>query len=440
MQLLNDAGIYVVSDLSEPSTSINREDPEWDTTLYTRYTAVIDALQGYTNVLGFFAGNEVSNAANNTDASAYVKAAVRDSKAYIKAQGYRSIPVGYATNDDAEIRTDLAHYFDCNTADESVDFWGYNIYSWCGNSSFSASGYSDRTDEFKNYSVPAFFAEYGCNLVQPREFTEVQALYGSEMEDVWSGGIVYMYFEEANDYGLVSVSGNSVKTLTDYNNLKTQLASVTPTGVNSASFTATNTALQSCPATGTAWQASPTLPPTPNEELCSCMTAELGCVAKSSVSTDDYDSLFSYICADIDCTGITGNATTGEYGAFSMCNSTQRLSWAMNAYWIAQSKSSQACDFSGDGTTTAAASATGTCSSLMKEAGGVSGTGTVTSQPSATGSYQLWQLQRWSLHWCSICERWCSQDRKRHGNRLLERFCRVVDIEWRIIHCVLSRL
>jgi hypothetical protein len=201
MQLLNDAGIYVVSDLSEPSTSINREDPEWDTTLYTRYTAVIDALQGYTNVLGFFAGNEVSNAANNTDASAYVKAAVRDSKAYIKAQGYRSIPVGYATNDDAEIRTDLAHYFDCNTADESVDFWGYNIYSWCGNSSFSASGYSDRTDEFKNYSVPAFFAEYGCNLVQPREFTEVQALYGSEMEDVWSGGIVYMYFEEANDYG-----------------------------------------------------------------------------------------------------------------------------------------------------------------------------------------------------------------------------------------------
>jgi hypothetical protein len=129
----------------------------------------------------------------------------------------------------------------------------------------------------------------------------------------------------------VTVSGNSVKTLTDYNNLKTQLAKATPTGVNSASFTPTNTALQSCPATGTAWQASPTLPPTPNEELCSCMTAELGCVAKSSVSSDDYDSLFSYICADIDCTGITGNGTTGEYGAFSMCNSTQRLSWAMNA-------------------------------------------------------------------------------------------------------------
>jgi hypothetical protein len=203
MQLLNDAGIYVVSDLSEPNTSINRADPEWDLTLYKRYTAVVDALQGYSNVLGFFAGNEVSNQANNTDASAYVKAAVRDTKAYIKAQGYRSIPVGYATNDDAAIRLDLAKYFDCNTADESVDFWGYNIYSWCGDSSFTASGYSDRTDEFKNYSVPAFFAEYGCNLVSPRKFTEVQALYGSEMDDVWSGGIVYMYFQEENDYGRV---------------------------------------------------------------------------------------------------------------------------------------------------------------------------------------------------------------------------------------------
>jgi hypothetical protein len=130
----------------------------------------------------------------------------------------------------------------------------------------------------------------------------------------------------------VSVSGNSVKTLTDYNNLKTQLASVTPTGVNSASFTPTNTALQSCPATGTDWQASPTLPPTPNEELCSCMVESLGCVAKSSVAETDYADLFSYVCGGkADCTGINGNATTGEYGAYSMCNSTQRLSWAFNA-------------------------------------------------------------------------------------------------------------
>ncbi|KAA8906515.1 Glucanosyltransferase-domain-containing protein [Sphaerosporella brunnea] len=387
MKLLNDAGIYVVSDLSEPANSINRNTPQWDDSVYTRYTAVVDALQGYSNVLGFFAGNEVSNQANNTDASAYVKAAVRDVKSYIKAKNYRDIPVGYATNDDADIRVDLANYFDCNSAEESVDFWGYNIYSWCGDSSFTKSGYDVRTEQFKNYSVPAFFAEYGCNLVQPRKFSEVKAIYGSQMTDVWSGGIVYMYFQEANDYGLVSVSGNNVKTLADFNNLKTQLASATPTGVKMATFTPTNTALQDCPAEGTAWMASPTLPPTPNKELCSCMVSSLSCVAKSSLPEKNYADLFSYICGgNTDCSGINGNATTGKYGAYSMCNSTERLSWAMNAYYDSQNKASTACDFSGSGTTQAAASSSGSCSALMKEAGGISGTGTVTSQPSATGS------------------------------------------------------
>jgi hypothetical protein len=58
----------------------------------------------YSNTLGFFAGNEVSNEPNNTYASAFVKAAVRDTKAYIKSKNYRPIGVGYATNDDADIR------------------------------------------------------------------------------------------------------------------------------------------------------------------------------------------------------------------------------------------------------------------------------------------------------------------------------------------------
>ena len=201
MKLLEDAGIYVVADLSQPSSSINRDSPQWNNDLYTRYTSVIDMMQNYTNVLGFFAGNEVSNNNTNTNASAFVKAAVRDMKAYIKAKNYRTIGVGYATNDDAAIRVDLADYFNCGPADESIDFWGYNIYSWCGNSSFTESGYDARTKEFESYSVPVFFAEYGCNTVQPRMFSEVQALFGSQMTPVWSGGIVYMYFQEANNYG-----------------------------------------------------------------------------------------------------------------------------------------------------------------------------------------------------------------------------------------------
>jgi hypothetical protein len=107
---------------------------------------------------------------------------------------------------------------------------------------------------------------------------------------------------------------------------------VNPTGVQMDSFTPTNTAIQDCPTEGTAWRASSILPPTPNQELCSCMLESLGCVAKDSVDESDYGDLFSFICGgDVDCTGINGNGTTGEYGAFSMCNPSERLSWAMNA-------------------------------------------------------------------------------------------------------------
>ena len=201
MNLLQNAGIYLISDLSAPGDSINRDTPQWDDTLYQRYTSVIDSLANYTNVLGFFAGNEVSNNASNTDASAFVKAAVRDMKAYIKQKNYRTIGVGYATNDDADIRVNLADYFDCGDSSDAIDFWGYNIYSWCGNSSYTESGYNVRTQEFETYNVPAFFAEYGCNTVLPRDFTEVQALYGPQMTPVWSGGIVYEWFQEVNDYG-----------------------------------------------------------------------------------------------------------------------------------------------------------------------------------------------------------------------------------------------
>lgn len=204
MEALQNAGIYVILDLGEPKVSINRDTPEWSQTVYSRYTAVVDTFAKYTNTLGFFAGNEVSNAPNNTEASAFVKAAVRDMKAYIKQKKYRPMGVGYATNDD-ETRTNLANYFDCGSPSDAIDFWGYNIYSWCGHSSYRESHYEERTEEFSSYNVPAFFAEYGCNVVDkvitPRTFEEVGTLYGKDMSKVWSGGIIYMYFQEANQFG-----------------------------------------------------------------------------------------------------------------------------------------------------------------------------------------------------------------------------------------------
>ncbi|KAI4751279.1 hypothetical protein E4T52_16271 [Aureobasidium sp. EXF-3400] len=389
MNMLADAGIYVVSDLSAPDESINRNDPAWNDNLYERYVSVVDALAPYSNTLGFFAGNEVSNSKNTTEASAFVKAAVRDTKAYIKSKNYRPMGVGYATSDDSDIRVNMADYFDCSSDSAlNIDFWGYNVYSWCDPSTYQTSGYAARTEEFSTYNVPVFFAEYGCNAHRPRTWGEVSALYGDNMTEVWSGGIVYMYFETENEYGLVSVTNNQVSTLGDYSNLSKAMATVSPSGVNSASYSPTNT-IASCPATGTAWAAvaSP-LPPSPNKELCQCMFNSLSCSVKGSVDAENYGDMFGYVCgADPDaCAGIQHNATTGTYGAYSMCNSTEQLGFVLDQYYSAQpsAQRASACAFSGSATLKSGVKPTGVCSSLMAQAG-VSGKGTVTASPT-TGS------------------------------------------------------
>lgn len=201
MSMLQDAGIYVIADLSAPNLSIDRQNPLWTPELYARYASVIDAMAPYSNVLGFFAGNEVTNNITNTNASPFVKAAVRDMKAYIKQKNYRTIGVGYAADDDVTVRANLENFMNCGSSEQSIDFFGYNVYSWCGQSDFVSSHYQDRTLEFSNYSVPAFFAEYGCNKQTPRIFQETSALYGSNMTSVWSGGIVFEYFQAVNNFG-----------------------------------------------------------------------------------------------------------------------------------------------------------------------------------------------------------------------------------------------
>ena len=171
--------------------------------------------------------------------------------------------------------------------------------------------------------------------------------------------------------GLVSVvDSTSVSKLKYFTYYSSAIASATPSGTNKASYTPTNSALQSCPAVSTAWKATQTpLPPTPNEELCNCMDASAGCVVKDSLSSSKYSDLFGVVCGYTDCDGLTANATTGKYGAYSVCDAKQQLSFVMDLYYQDQSDKSQACDFDGKGETQDATEAKGTCASLMKDAG-----------------------------------------------------------------------
>ncbi|KAI9473554.1 MAG: Glucanosyltransferase-domain-containing protein [Benjaminiella poitrasii] len=359
MKAFSDAGIYLLLDIATPHFSVNRRVPEYDIHLYNAYKASVDAFVKYDNLLGFIAGNEVTNDKTNTQASAYVKAALRDIKMYVKKFKSRQVPIGYASNDDEFIRDAIKDYFICGDAESQADFFGLNLYEWCGASSFERSGFKDRTKEFEGYNKPVFLSEYGCNLVTPREFSEVSAIYGPEMTDVWSGGIVYEWTQENNRYGLVKIKpSGEAEALPDYENLKDRIAKTKPKGIKMDAYNDDQKPSPNCPLISENWKASAELPPTPSEGACQCMIENLNCVASDRLSSvpgvtgnNTMGKQLDTMCGVVSCSEISGDAEKGIYGAFSFCSPRDKLSWLYNLKGIEVKKVSPVgfCDYDGFG-------------------------------------------------------------------------------------------
>jgi hypothetical protein len=149
-----------------------------------------------------------------------------------------------------------------------VDLFALNSYSWCGAATYKTSGYDVITGFFAKTSVPVFYSEFGCNEVKPRIFTEVGALYGAEMSASLCGGVVYEWTQEANEYGLVTVSADgSVQLRTDYDYLQGQYAKLNFTriqGMKAVNSTNTPPICTSSLINNTAFPSNFTLPDTPS--------------------------------------------------------------------------------------------------------------------------------------------------------------------------------
>ncbi|KAE8317243.1 Glucanosyltransferase-domain-containing protein [Aspergillus transmontanensis] len=221
MNALADAGIYLVLDVNTPKYSLNRASPKISyNENYLQYIfATVDAFAGYKNTLAFFSGNEVINDGPSSKAAPYVKAVTRDLRQYIRSRNYREIPVGYSAADIDTNRLQMAQFMNCGTDDERSDFFAFNDYSWCDPSSFKTSGWDEKVKNFTGYGLPLFLSEYGCNT-NKRQFQEVSSLYSTDMTSVYSGGLVYEYSQEPSKYGLVEINDDKVKTLADYDALK----------------------------------------------------------------------------------------------------------------------------------------------------------------------------------------------------------------------------
>jgi hypothetical protein len=171
--------------------------------------------------------------------------------------------------------------------------------------------------------------------------------------------------------------------MTGYSSFSKAIQSATPTGVLAAKYTPSNTVAAACPTVDANWQAASNLPPTPNQNLCQCMYESLTCVVSNSVDTEQYGQLFNEVYGYGVTGGISANGTTGKYGAYGMCPPDQQLSFAFDQYYhqqVAKGNGASACDFKGAASTKSATSPSGTCASLMQQAG-TAGTGSVTSSP-----------------------------------------------------------
>ena len=174
----------------------------------------------------------------------------------------------------------LQNYLSCGSnASEAVDFFSLNVYEWCGQSSFDGSGYNELVQNATGLQIPIFISETGCRIPKPRTFDDMDSILGKDMEDVFSGAIVYEWIEETNDYGLISYgpkvsdmsntdaldgyirTGTPMPVSPDYSNLKKHWATLHPTGVALSAYSASASSLTpiACPSsTVNGWIVDPT--------------------------------------------------------------------------------------------------------------------------------------------------------------------------------------
>lgn len=107
-------------------------------------------------------------------------------------------------------------------------------------------------------------SEWGCIKNRPRKFEEIKALMSSEMTSVYSGGLLYEYSVEDNDYGIVTLNKNTVEKSKEFN-LYAQALKNNPAPTGSGGAASTTHAVD-CPKSASNWNVDPSeVPVMPSE-------------------------------------------------------------------------------------------------------------------------------------------------------------------------------
>ncbi|CAJ1453275.1 unnamed protein product, partial [Effrenium voratum] len=185
----------------------------------------------YNNTLMFTAANELAQLDKNGYAAfPCVKAFVRDLHNYQDEckSTMRRVPLIYSDVDTGGgiARKTVADYLTCALESEAdaVDAYGLNVYSWCDETypgdgkddNFQYSPYKDIRDDFKDFSVPFIFSEFGCNLggmatkcpyPDGRTWPDVKHFLGEDMGEFMSGAVAFQWSMDKEEYGLTLSPG-----------------------------------------------------------------------------------------------------------------------------------------------------------------------------------------------------------------------------------------
>lgn len=245
MKLLAKVGIYVLVNL--PTSSCG-SDSAGGTTAFRPYSsqlledcfATIDCMSQYPNTLGLIVANGAISTIYSTAIAPMILNVIKDVKRYMKTArevvGQRQLPIGYSASTSRLILKTTFDYFTAGKEDETVDFFCYANFNWCGQSTMHVSGYNQELKTFANAHIPIFFSQYGCKLGTwgHRIFQETTAIHSPAMTAVFSGGIAYEFYDSPESrsghrgYGLVTeenaAAGKGVTRLPDFYNLKEKLS------------------------------------------------------------------------------------------------------------------------------------------------------------------------------------------------------------------------
>ena len=133
MKLLEEAGIYVFTEVSTRFNAINRIDPynSYHGTAMTEFFQTVNIMAQYPNTLGLLAGVGLVNSKATEKAAPVVKAVVRDLKRYMKLQniacGQRILPIGYTAATLDQLDTAVLDYVSLGDPASSIDFWTVSL-------------------------------------------------------------------------------------------------------------------------------------------------------------------------------------------------------------------------------------------------------------------------------------------------------------------------